>query len=90
MSLGEHLTELRNRLLISAIAVVLLSVVGWFTFDWVFNALQRPFKLAEEAGLNASLNFQGVGTGLNVKLQMSASSACCSPRRSSCCRPGCS
>src|SRR5699024_12525455 len=30
MSLGEHLVELRNRLLISAITVVLLSVVGWF------------------------------------------------------------
>ncbi len=72
MSLGEHLTELRNRLLICAITVVVLSVVGWFVFDWVFEALKRPFTLAAEQGLKADLNFQGVGTGLNVKLQMSA------------------
>lgn len=72
MSLGEHLTELRNRLMICAIAVVVLSVVGWFAFDWVFAALQRPFRLAASQGLQADLNFQGVGTGLNVKLQMSA------------------
>ena len=72
MSLGEHLTELRNRLMICAIAVVLLAVVGWFAFDWVFAALQRPFRLAAAQGLKADLNFQGVGTGLNVKLQMSA------------------
>lgn len=72
MSLGEHLTELRNRLLICAIAVVVLSVVGWFAFDWVFEALKRPFRLAEAQGMKADLNFQGVGTGLNVQLQMSA------------------
>ncbi|WP_270407740.1 twin-arginine translocase subunit TatC [Brachybacterium paraconglomeratum] len=72
MSLGEHLTELRNRLVISAITVLVLSVVGWFLFDWVFEALKRPFTLAAEQGLQADLNFRGVGTGLNVKLQMSA------------------
>lgn len=72
MSLGEHLTELRNRLVISAITVLVFSVVGWFLFDWVFEALKRPFTLAAEQGLQADLNFRGVGTGLNVKLQMSA------------------
>nr|WP_209905438.1 twin-arginine translocase subunit TatC [Brachybacterium sacelli] len=72
MSLGEHLIELRNRLVISAAAVLILSVVGWFLFDWVFEALKRPFRVAAAQGLQADLNFQGVGTGLNVQLQMSA------------------
>jgi sec-independent protein translocase protein TatC len=72
MSLGEHLVELRNRLVISAITVLVFSIVGWLVFDWVFDALKRPFTLAAEQGLQADLNFQGVGTGLNVKLQMSA------------------
>ena len=72
MSLGEHLTEVRNRLMICAIAVVLLAIVGWIGYDWVFEALKRPFRLASEQGMKADLNFQGVGTGLNVKLQMSA------------------
>ncbi len=72
MSLGEHLTELRNRLVITAIAVLIFSIVGWFLFPWVFEILKQPFTLAAKDGLNASLNFQGIGTGLNVQLQMAA------------------
>ncbi len=73
MSLGEHLVELRNRLLISAITVLLLSIVGWFLFPWVFNAVKAPIEAAgEDSGLQALINFQGVGQGLNVKLQMAA------------------
>jgi sec-independent protein translocase protein TatC len=72
MALGEHLLELRNRLVISAVTILVLSIVGWFVFPWVFDALKRPFQLASEQGLNAELNFQGVGTGLNVRLQMAA------------------
>src|SRR5690625_801353 len=73
MSLGEHLVELRNRLLISAITVVLRSVVCWFLFAWVFDAVKAPIEAAGEVSdLQALINFQGVGTGLNVKLQMSA------------------
>lgn len=72
MSLGEHLIELRNRLVISAITIVLLSIVGWLVYPWVFDALQRPFTQAAAQGMQADLNFQGVGTGLNVRLQMSA------------------
>lgn len=73
MSLGEHLVELRNRLLISAITVLLLSIVGWFLFPWVFDAVKAPIEAAgEDSGLQALINFQGVGQGLNVKLQMAA------------------
>ncbi|MGO2772259.1 MAG: twin-arginine translocase subunit TatC [Brachybacterium tyrofermentans] len=72
MALGEHLVELRNRLVISAITVLLLAIVGWFVFPWVFEALKRPFALASEQGLKANLNFQSIGSGLSVKLQMSA------------------
>lgn len=73
MSLGEHLVELRNRLLISAITVLLLSIVGWFLFPWVFDAVKAPIEAAsEDSDLQALINFQGVGQGLNVKLQMAA------------------
>ncbi|MBE9404630.1 twin-arginine translocase subunit TatC [Brachybacterium sp. Marseille-Q2903] len=72
MSLGEHLTELRNRLMICALAVLVLAIVGWFLFPTVFEALQRPFRIASKAGMEADLNFQGVATGLSVRLQMSA------------------
>lgn len=72
MSLGEHLTELRNRLMICAVTVLVLAIVGWFLFPYVFDALKRPFTIAAAQGLQADLNFQGVGTGLNVRLQLSA------------------
>jgi sec-independent protein translocase protein TatC len=73
MSLGEHLTELRNRLLISAITVLLFSIVGWFLFPWVFDAVKAPIEAAsEDSDLQSMINFQGVGQGLNVKLQMAA------------------
>lgn len=72
MSLGEHLLELRNRLVISAIAVLLMAIVGWIVYPWVFIVLQEPFVEAGRAGLKASINFQGIGTGLNTRLQMAA------------------
>lgn len=73
MSLGEHLVELRNRLVISAITVLILSVVGWLLFPWVFDAVKAPIEAAgEDSDLQALINFQGVGKGLNVKLQMAA------------------
>ncbi|WP_245851004.1 twin-arginine translocase subunit TatC [Brachybacterium vulturis] len=73
MSLGEHLVELRNRLMISAITVLLLSIGGWFLFPWVFEAVKAPIEAAgEDSDLQALINFQGVGQGLNVKLQMAA------------------
>ncbi len=72
MSLGEHLTELRNRLVWCALTIVALSVVGWFIYPWVFEYLQHPFVEARRLGLKASINFNGVGKGLSAQLAMSA------------------
>ena len=35
MSLGDHLRELRNRIIIASIAIVLGGVVGWIVYDRV-------------------------------------------------------
>lgn len=72
MSLGEHLTELRDRLVWCAVTILVLSIVGWFLYPTVFDYLQKPFRAARDAGLNATLNFDGVGKGLSVQLAMSA------------------
>jgi len=43
MTVVEHLTELRRRLIISVIAVGLAAVAGWFLYRPVFNLLTNPF-----------------------------------------------
>ncbi|EWS82709.1 preprotein translocase subunit TatA [Brachybacterium phenoliresistens] len=74
MALGEHLAELRNRLMWCAGTVLVMSIVGWFLYEWVLGHLQAPIQLAkEEYGLeNLSVNFKSAGAPLNVKLQISA------------------
>ena len=44
MTFVEHLQELRQRLVISAIAVAVGSVAGWFLFTPVIDLLIRPVK----------------------------------------------
>ena len=42
MSLVEHLTELRQRILISVIAVVVIAIAAWVVSDTLFQLLVRP------------------------------------------------
>ncbi len=65
MTLTEHLRELRRRMFISAIAIVVGFVVGWLVYDWLFDLLMEPFdsavdRLAEQQGLDASAVMTGV------------------------------
>jgi sec-independent protein translocase protein TatC len=48
MTVVEHLTELRRRLVISLIAVLLASIVGFVFFDQIFDLLLRPYRNALE------------------------------------------
>ena len=43
MTVVEHLDELRSRLIVSTIAVGVASVIGWFLYDPVIEALREPF-----------------------------------------------
>lgn len=60
MSLGDHLRELRRRVLISLLAIVVGASVGWWKYDWIFGKLQEPIAQvqAERGGL-VTLNFSG-------------------------------
>jgi sec-independent protein translocase protein TatC len=44
MTLVEHLTELRKRLIICIAAVGIGMVVAFVAYDWIFNFLIQPYK----------------------------------------------
>jgi sec-independent protein translocase protein TatC len=77
MTLREHITELRNRLLKCVLAILLGMVVGWIFYDWALDLLQKPFdtsvrELAAEQNLKPILTFTGVGDALTFKIKISA------------------
>ncbi|WP_238163592.1 twin-arginine translocase subunit TatC [Kribbella capetownensis] len=79
MTLREHIIELRNRLLISVLAIVVGTIVGWVFYDQAFEFLTKPFltsvtELAKEAGSTKlpQLTFPGVGNPLTFRIKISA------------------
>lgn len=72
MPLGGHLRELRNRLIICLIGLLLGGVVGWILYDPVLDILQMPIRqVAEQEGRDATLNFAGVASPFDLKLKVS-------------------
>ncbi len=69
MSLGEHLLELRRRLFISAIALVVGAVGGWLLTDLFWDALREPVNRIAEAR-NATINYSGITTAFDIRLQL--------------------
>jgi sec-independent protein translocase protein TatC len=72
MSLGEHLIELRNRLFIAGIAIVVACIAGWYLSDFVLDALQEPIRvIAETQGKTASLNNETISSAFDMRIQIS-------------------
>jgi sec-independent protein translocase protein TatC len=44
MTLVEHLTELRKRLIYCVLAVAIGMLIGFVLYDWVFDFLLQPYK----------------------------------------------
>lgn len=70
MSLGQHLIELRKRLFISAVAIVVLAVVGWFVSPWVLDQIRVPVAALASGHHTAVLNYSGIGAAFDVRLQV--------------------
>jgi sec-independent protein translocase protein TatC len=71
MSLGSHLIELRNRLMISAIAIAVALVAGWFLSTWVWDVLRQPILELEASGRAALIQYTDVTSGFDTKVQIS-------------------
>ena len=72
MSLGDHLRELRNRLLVCVLAVVVTATVGWVQYQPLLAFLKRPLDdLTQREGWGQiGLNFSGVTTPFALQLQV--------------------
>lgn len=71
MSLGEHLLEFRRRLFISAGAVLVGAVAGFFTADWVWTQLREPLRrLAAEQDRTADVSYTYVTEAFDTRLQI--------------------
>lgn len=72
MSLREHLSELRRRLLRSALAVVVGAVAGWFVSARFYAALMKPvLDSAAANGVPTSINYADPFSAFNQRLYVS-------------------
>jgi sec-independent protein translocase protein TatC len=71
MSLGQHLVELRKRLTIAAIAIVVCAVGGFFLTDQAIALLRAPIEsFADDSGHTANLNWETVTQAFDLKIQI--------------------
>ncbi|PYH01736.1 twin-arginine translocase subunit TatC [Arthrobacter stackebrandtii] len=72
MPLKAHLIEARNRLFKSALAMIPGVVLGWIIYDPLLFAVTQPLRdISESRGIVAALNFPGVASSFDLKLQVS-------------------
>ncbi len=70
MTFGSHLVELRNRLFISAIAIVLGMVAGWLLSPWVWDVLRAPLEVLQESGRRAQIMYTDISSGFDLTVQI--------------------
>ena len=74
MTLIEHLTELRSRIIRSLIAIALGAVVAWFLYPHIFDLLIHPYR--QVIGDNSITGGRLLQTdpleGLAIRMKMSA------------------
>lgn len=69
MSLAEHLLELRRRLGIIGLSIIVAAIGGWFLADPVWAALSEPvLEIARERNRDAEINYTTVTEAFDTKV----------------------
>ena len=73
MSLGDHLRELRRRVLIAAVAIFVGAGVGWWQYDPLFDRISEPImELAKRRGQSiATLSFPDLTGSFTLRITIS-------------------
>lgn len=69
MTLAEHLLELRKRLFIAAIAIVVGMVAGFVLSNFIIEMMSTPIEEIAQSK-NASLNFDTVTSGFDLHMKV--------------------
>ena len=75
MTLAEHFTELRRRLVRSALALIACTIAVWNQFPTIFELIRAPYDSVQGPGSNAVLALTGVTSGFSLQLRVSLSAA---------------
>jgi sec-independent protein translocase protein TatC len=71
MPLADHFRELRRRVVISTVAIAVGGVAGWFLYQPLYEALQRPIlDVAAEKGVQAQVNFPNMTSAFNLHVKL--------------------
>ncbi len=71
MSLGAHFAELRKRVLLATVGVLVGSVAGWMVFNRVFDQLQRPLlDAAARHNTVITINFSGMTAAIDTRIKV--------------------
>ena len=70
MALKEHLRELRNRLIKSAVATVLGAVLGFMAYEPFMQYITEPLQRLAESGRTATINYSSVGGSFNIMVEV--------------------
>lgn len=69
MSLGDHLVELRKRLLFAGLAIVAGGIGGWFLSELVWDQLRKPILDIAEFH-DAVINYDSITGAFGVQMQV--------------------
>lgn len=70
MSLGQHLVELRKRLIIAALGIIVGMIVAFFLADPIIDLLTVPIKVIAERTGKAVLNFDTVTGAFDLRIRI--------------------
>lgn len=69
MSLGEHLVELRKRLMRSALAILVFTIAGFWAAPYVWDALRDPVVAIAERH-QAIINYPSISAAFDIRIQI--------------------
>ncbi|WP_234407374.1 twin-arginine translocase subunit TatC [Microterricola viridarii] len=70
MPLAAHLIELRKRLFLAAIGILLGAIVGWVFSEWIWEQLRGPVTAMAEYR-RAEINYPNITSAFDLRLQVS-------------------